>query len=256
MDRQSKYNSNNIFNSVKQYFDNTSSTPIVGAGITVSRNDGVIFNFSETREGIYQWSPNGDETLGTSENTFNLKIEVNGKEYTSSTAMNRVPPIDSLIQEFVEGELFQDDGIYVEFFARDIPGNGDAYWIKSFKDDRFLNRASELNISYDGGFDAGSQIDGVIFIPPIRDFINELSEDDLPTPWNVGEVSRVEIHSLSQEAFNFLEIARDQINNGGNGIFSLPLANTRTNITNSTGGLRPLGHFNVAAVSRMEITIE
>ena len=74
-------------------------------------------------------------------------------------------------------------------------------------------------------------------------------------PYNEGDVVRVEIHSISNEAFNFLEVARDQINNGDNGIFSIPLANTRTNIT-SEEGKAVLGFFNIAAVSSASILVE
>jgi len=58
----------------------------------------------------------------------------------------------------------------------------------------------------------------------------------------------VEIHSISNEGFQFLETARDQITNGDNGLFAIPQANTRTNVE-SNGGLPVLGFFNVAGVS-------
>ena len=67
-------------------------------------------------------------------------------------------------------------------------------------------------------------------------------------PYEEGDTVLVELHSINNQAFNFLEIARDQINNGDNGIFSIPLANTRSNITASDDSL-VLGFFNVAGVS-------
>ncbi len=241
----------------RQFFDNTTPEPVTNANVTLTKNDGTIFIFNDNNQnGKYEWEPSTNETLGISGDQFSLEIDINGDLFTAETTMNRVPPVDSITQEFRDDEIFLDDGIYLEFFARDPQGTGDAYWIKAFKNGEFLNRASQLNIVFDAGFDSGSQLDGIIFIPPIREFINELDNDDIDTPWKPGETSKVEIHSLSIDAFNFLEIARDQINNGSNGIFSLPLANTRTNITNESGGLKPLGLFNVAAVSSLEIQVE
>lgn len=240
----------------QQYFDNSEPISVNNATVSITRDDGSTFEFINQGEGKYIWTPEGDESMGTPGDSYTLTIVLNGETYIANTIMKRVPTVDSITQEFIDDDIINDDGIYVEFFARDFEGTGDAYWIKAFKNGEFLNRASQLNIAFDAGFDAGSQLDGIIFIPPIRDFINELNEDDLGIPWNPGEVSKVEIHSLSNDAFNFLEIARDQINNGSNGIFSLPLANTRTNIVNTTGGSEPLGLFNVAAVSSLEKVIE
>ena len=241
----------------QQYFDNSSPIGLSGATVTVTRQDGEVFNFTEgSQSGDYLWSPTTNSTLGDFGDQFTLQIEIDGEVFQAESTLNRVPPIDSITQEFEENEVFRDDGIYVQFFARDIEGLGDAYWIKTFKNDTFLNNANQLNIAFDAGFDSGSQVDGIIFIPPIRTFINELDEDSAEIPWTQGERVKVELHSINQEAFNFLEIARDQILNGDNGIFSLPLANTRTNITNLSGGLKPLGMFNVSGVTSLSYTIE
>jgi hypothetical protein len=240
----------------QQYFDNSRPVGLDDASVSVARNDGEVFSFINQGDGRYIWSPQADEGLGDVGQTFTLQIDLGSESFTAQTTIQRVPTVDSITQEFRENEIFLDDGIYLEFFARDPSGTGDAFWVKAFKNGEFLNNASQMNLVFDAGFDAGSQLDGIIFIPPIREFINELDEDDIDTPWNPGETCKVEIHSLSLNAFNFLEIARDQINNGGNGIFSLPLANTRTNITNNSGGLEPLGLFNIAAVTSREITVE
>lgn len=241
----------------QDFFDSSDPQPITGAKVVVIKNDQQVIEFvDEENNGFYRWRSDGIMSLGEVGDKFELRITTETNEYTAWSKMKRVPTIDSLVQEFRDDEIFLDDGIYVEFFARDFTGTGDAYWIKAFKNDTFLNKASELNIAYDAGFDTGSRIDGIVFISPIREFVNELDDDDIDVPWQPGEVSKVEIHSLNQEAFNFLEITRDQINNGSNGIFSLPLANTRSNIVNSTSNNEVLGFFNVAAVSSAEITIQ
>jgi hypothetical protein len=242
----------------QEYFDNTNPPVVDNAIVTVTNTTTNTVNlFDEVNgSGEYKWTPEGDATLAKVGDALTLKITYNGDEYTASTIVKRVPVIDSIGQEFRENEIFLDDGIYVQFFARDFVGTGDAYWIKSFKNGAFLNEATDINIAFDAGFDAGSQIDGIVFITPIREFINAKDEDGIDQPWTKGENIMVEIHSLSTDAFNFMEIARDQITNGDNGIFSLPLANARSNIRRQSDGKSALGFFNVAAVTSRSKVIE
>jgi len=125
--------------------------------------------------------------------------------YISSSTVGRVPPIDSIGQEFEEESTFGVAGVRTNFFARDPVGFGD--------------------------------------IPPIRDATNPVGgdDDDETPPWETGDEIKVEIHSISNAAFFFMEIARDQITNGDNGLFATPLANTRGNIINQATGERALG---------------
>lgn len=240
------------------YFDNALPTPLTGATVFVESSAGERFDFIENSPGAYTWEA-GTDSLGTVGTSFDLTINVNGIELQSSSVANRVPVIDSIGQEFEEESLGSVAGVRTEFFARDPIGFGDSYWIKTFKNGAFLNKPDELNIAFDAGFDAGGQVDGLIYIPPIRSLTNPVgddnAEDEVP-PWATGDVIKVEIHSISNSAFFFLETARDQITNGDNGLFSIPLANTRGNIINAASGDRVLGVFNVAVVSRIEDVIE
>ena len=187
------------------------------AQVVVNRNDGTIFEFSHIADGRYVWASEG-QSMGVEGDVFTLNIDYNNRSYSSSTEIHRVPVVDSVGVEFREDEIFSDDGFFTQFFARDPMGIGDAYWIKTFHNGSFLNKSQELNIAYDAGFDAGSGIDGLIFIPPIRELTNRLDENLLPMPYEEGDTVLVELHSINNQAFNFLEIARDQINNGDNGI--------------------------------------
>ena len=83
------------------------------------------------------------------------------------------------------------------------------------------------------------------------------TDDDFDVPpYEPGDSVRVEIHSITEEAFNFLSIAKEQMTNGDNTIFALPLANTKSNVFHSASGERALGFFNVAKVSTGGRTIE
>lgn len=238
----------------QSYFENTTPEGVENAIVKVTRSDGKVFDFSSEGEGYYITGTARD-SLGFVGDEYELSILAGDVEYTATSKMNRVPVIDSIGIEFRDDELFSDDGFYANFYARDFQGRGDAYWIKTYANGIYLDKATELNLAYDAGFDAGTGVDGIIFITPIREFVNRLDDDGLVFPYVAGESIRVEIHSISMEAFNFMEIVRDQINNSQNGIFSLPLANARTNISSSDGS-GVVGFFNVAKVSISERVVE
>ncbi len=236
------------------YFNSAFTQGLDEAEVNLTRDDGTVFNFTSAGDGNYRWGSQGGDSLGEAEDEFALEIKYNGKTYSAESRFNRVPVIDSIAQEYFESELGRDDGIYTEFFARDLEGDGDTYWIKAYKNGQFLNRPQEMNLAYDAGFSAGSNSDGLIFIPPIRDAINPQDEDN--QAWVVGDVCLVEIHSLNLDAFYFMGEAFTQMTNGDATIFALPVANVDGNIRSSDEGEEVLGMFNLAMVSSYEQVID
>ena len=98
---------------------------------------GVVFDFVDTGNGNYVWTPNNNATIGSPGNSFTLNIAIDGKTYESSSTMNPVPLVDSITYEFRDDEIGGPDGIYAQFFSRDLPGLGDSYWIKTYKNGEF-----------------------------------------------------------------------------------------------------------------------
>lgn len=229
------------------FFDNSLPTGIEDAVVTIQRSDDSQIVFTHRGDGQYIYDGT-TTTIGEIGEVLDLSIVYQGVTYSATSRINRVPTIDSIGVEFRENEIFSPDGLYAQFFSREPVGLGDTYWIRTFANGDFLNSAQELNIAFDAGFDGGAGVDGIIFIPPIRELTNRLDGNGLPIPYIEGDTVLVEIHSISNEGFRFLETARDQISNGDNGLFSIPQANTRTNVT-AEGGLTVLGFFNVAGVS-------
>ncbi|MEM8908712.1 MAG: DUF4249 domain-containing protein [Bacteroidota bacterium] len=246
------------------YFSNVAAPIITGASVIVSDSDGNQFTFlDDDNNGNYVWTPNPGERFGEIGKSYDLAVRINELEYTASTIMNRVPAIDSITLEDREPELGRPEGIYAEFFSRDFEGPGDCYWIKTYKNGGFLNKPQEINIAYDAGFTAGSQIDGLIFIPPIREAMNRVPDsgddavdnNDLP-PWAIGDSINVELHSISEDAFFYMEQTREQLTLGDAAIFAEPPANVPTNISCSDSNEKPQGFFNVAAVSTLGRVVE
>lgn len=243
------------------YFNNSFAPAVEDAQVAVTDSTGKIFVFNHEGDGNYSWTPDGNENLGSVGMKFFLGIDWNGQQFVSESVMNRVPPIDSIQVEFRESELGLPEGHYAALFARDPTGLGDVYWIKSYKNGEFLNKPFELNLAYDAGFDAGAEVDGIIFITPIREAINRVPDDEGPDnsdvpPWAPGDTITVEIHSLTIPAWKFMSIARDQMTNGANTIFAIPLANAVGNILDVDDQEPALGVFCVSAISSMTKVVE
>lgn len=244
----------------QDYFENEFADGVTDATVTVTRNGEEVLDFLPQGNGDYVWTPE-DRTLGNVGDTFVLNIEWNGNTYSSASTMNRVPEIDSIGFEFREGEFGFEDGLYAGLFVKDFAGVGDTYWAKTWKNDTLLNKPNELNIVYDATFDAGTILDGVAWIVPLREAINPIADSDrendtFQIPYVPGDKIYCEVLSINNEAFRFMQLAIEQMTNGDNGIFTLPIANTRGNVTRDTDGELVLGMFNVAAVSTIEVVVE
>ncbi len=251
------------------YFESTAPTPELGATVQIIDDNATAYDFLDSdNDGVYTWTPPAGSSFGNVGDSYGLMITTaSGIQYSASSAMKRIMPIDSIVLEDREDEEFGDPpGIYAEFFARDVPGEGDSYWIKTFKNGSFLNKPQEMNIAWDAAFTPGSGVDGVIFITPIRQFINRQPDsgddatdtDDLP-PWAVGDSISLEIHSLNSDAFMFLEQSLTQMTLGDAGIFAEPPANVPTNIETLNSNApedEAIGFFNISAVSTLGRLVE
>ena len=242
------------------YFENTFLPGLNGATVQVEDlTDQVMYDFQAgTEEGAYEWEPTPSQpTFGKIGNAYKLIVELGGSVYESFSVMGRVPEIDSIAYRFEEGNSFFPDSYFAQFYAFDPQGEGDTYWIKAWKNGQFLNKPSEINISYDAGGSPGAIIDGITFISPIRDGINPFDQDEddnFISPYSPGDSVYVEIHSINNDTYTFLnEVAVQTDRPGGFAeLFAQPLANVSSNIQvvdESPDDTPAIGFFNISAVS-------
>lgn len=239
------------------YFENSNPAGVSGAVVSVKDPKGKTFSFTEDdkKPGNYLWKPALNEVFGTVGDTYTLTIQISGERFESSSRMGRVPPIDSITFEADKRLGSKEPITRAEFWATDPVGTGDAYWIRSYKNGVMLNKPSEINFAYDAGFSEGGVTDGVTFITPIRRRINPNDKDangKALSPFVGGDSVNVQIHSVTKQAFNYLNQVSIQTDRPGGfqELFSTPLANVSTNISNTnTNGSKALGFFNVSAVS-------
>jgi len=174
--------------------------------------------------------------------------------------------IDSV--NFVRGQV-PEDSYYAEFWSREEEGVGDAYWIKSYINGELQTGLQDIITCIDAGASSeGAVIDGIPFIPPIRRAVTKFENDDdgnLMSPFKKGDSLYVEIHSVTFEAFDFLNKTAIQINRPGgfSELFAVSLSNVPNNliVTNiSDGSIDPnypvVGFFNVSSVHGMGNTLD
>lgn len=243
----------------RPYFDNGAPQPALNATVAVVELETeAIYSFTDTdNDGYYTRVPAANDSFGTIGNTYALLIEHQGVTYESIARLHPVPPIDSITFEYNEKDaFFEEDWYYADFWARDIAGPGNTYWIKAYKNGEFLDKPEEINVAYDASFSPGGEVDGLVFIQPIRTAINRFENDDAPapSPYQEGDTLKVELHSISQEAWFFLSRVRDETvrNPGFAQLFANPLANSPTNLV-ASGDNQVTGFFSVAAVSSLEV---
>ena len=250
-----------ILSSTQDYLDSTSSPSVSGAIVQVSDDQGNVFDFIESAPGEYVWQPTIlKNNLGDVGSSYTLNIQYDGKEIIAQSTMNRTSTIDSV--NFVRGQ-FPEGSYYAEFWSREEAGIGDAYWIKSYVNGIYQNGLDDIITCIDAGASSeGAVIDGIPFIPPIRRGITRFETDDdgdFISPFNEGDSLYVEIHSVTYEAFDFLNKTSIQINRpGGFGeLFAVSLSNVPTNLQVVNDNRFPVvGFFNISAVQGMGNTLD
>lgn len=236
------------------YFHNQDLPPALGASVFIRDEKGHTYSFTDTGDtGTYSYTPDGRRAMVEAGNTYTLHISYQGEEYEAVSTARPAPPVDSILYAY-KGEkdvqFEEEEGYYASFFAMDLPGKGDYYWIKSFRNGIFYDKPAYINLSEDGAF-TNTGLDGQLFIEPIREGITPWDD-----PFQLGDEVKVELHAINADTYHFLTILSEQTNSSG--LFDPPPANVPTNIKNTDpdSGEAALGWFNVAMVSVSKAKIE
>tara|TARA_B110000438_G_scaffold303766_1_gene367157 strand:+ start:1119 stop:2066 length:948 start_codon:yes stop_codon:yes gene_type:complete len=243
------------------YFMSELPKLLSGAEVYLTDEDGNRYDFEESAEG-YVWGDSLSTSFLQVGTSYQLNVSIDGIRFSGISEMNPVPPVDSITFKYQKEDFSTDEDYYLaEVVATDLVGVGNTYWIKAWKNGVYLNKASEINIAYDAGFSAGGNIDGQVFIQPIQELINPFDTDEagealIEPPYSIGDTIYVEILSISESAFYFLnEVKIQTVRSGGFGaLFAPPFSNVSTNLMNEdvNSTIHPVGFFNVSAISSLE----
>lgn len=231
------------------YFSQKANDAISGASVNIKDiTTGQLYNFADNANGNYVLNLASTDTMGKIGHQYELTVTHQGSVYTATSTMFRTTKIDTIIAEYKgKGTFGTDEGYKLSFLGLDPAGVvPDYYWIKSYRNGVFYNKGIDINISMDGANGAGT--DGLFFIPPIANGITPRGER-----FNKFDMCRVEIHSLSEQAYNFLAQVQTQTTNFG--LFATTPENVKTNIT-TTSTTKVVGWFNVAAVNAKQRIVQ
>lgn len=230
------------------YFSGQNPPPVTNGlvvlkDLTVAKN----YTFTNMGNGDYTYSITAADTIAVVTHDYELNVMYDGKIYTSFCKQNRSTVIDSITYHFHKKNAFSDEGYFCKFWAFDPQGpEPDYYWVKAFRNGIMFNKGSQINLALDGAYSAGA--DGFIFIPPIAEAITPFN--DL---YDYADVCRVEIHSISKEAYFFLYQVQQQTTNSG--LFATTPENVRTNINTPEGATKAIGWFQMSSVGFLQKTI-
>lgn len=226
------------------YFDNATAPAATGATVSVADDRGKTFAFTDPdNDGYYVWMPTvASDTLGRIGRTYSLSITFGGETYRASSRMNRVPTVDSIVfRKQKINPLSSTEGYQAEFYARDFPGATDYYRVRYYRNGQLQNRPRDIITLEDASFPGSADTDGLVFIRPFRRSVNP---DSL---YQLNDTLKVEVMSLTADAFEFWQQFSQQITNGG--LFATPPANVPTNITNTrANGPKATGFFLASAI--------
>jgi len=193
------------------------------------------YMLSEGEKGKYylpqNWSPKIDDE-------YQLKVEIEGKNYTASHVMRPCPNIENVFSDIIESENEEFDFIAYENFIsfQEIPGEGDAYYAIDYIKGTLIG-----DTITNGGFADDAFVDG--------EYFEDISVTNYDYPFAKGDTAVIEFYSIGLETSKFLqdidgEIYRDSP-------FDPPPANVRTNIS---GGA--VGYFIVSDARRVEMIVD
>jgi hypothetical protein len=228
------------------YFDNVPNPAVTGAIVKITDDSGHVFIFAEnTVPGDYIWTPSITDTI-TIFNSYTLSVISAGEEFQATSIAYPVPAIDSvnyITKKIPAGENKGKDQYIGSFYANDIEGMPNFYWIKSYQNGVFFSKPQQMNTSQDGAF-AGGGTDGLMFIQPIREgifpFDSKIASNDSIT---------VNLYALNPETYFYLNEVYSQTTNSG--LFATPPSNVSTNIKNinPNSTTKGLGWFNIGEIT-------
>ncbi|EOR96558.1 hypothetical protein ADIARSV_0189 [Arcticibacter svalbardensis MN12-7] len=224
---------------VKLYYTNPvlsdgSYEVVTKAILTLKDNLKNVEILKESSPGWYQIST----IKGREGRTYTLNIKTTDGTYEAISTMPRLTMTPDTVQFKYEMKsiVYPDEGYYPVINGRELEGIGDFSQFKIFKNNKFLNKANEINLFKD------EYVDG--------NYISNY-ELDIDSAFVSGDLIRVEAWSLTKENYVFWDDIQTQLNNSG--IFATPLPNAHSNIFKITQESKDVtGFFGTSMVKSVQ----
>jgi len=211
-------------------FFEDSLTTVKNAKVTVTKDDGQVFEFAHDSAGFYRTSQFDAELM----EKYYLKVEVNNEVYTAEETFMPVVKIDSVTQRNDAG--FGSDEIELKAYYTDPAGEQNFYLFTFFVN--FIQFPT-TEIFEDEFFDGNT-----IFALYQEE---ELSKGDRVNIQNFG---------LSEQFHDYMFVLLSQIGDSG-GPFETQPATVRGNIINETNPDNfPFGYFSLSETDQFIYTVQ
>jgi hypothetical protein len=200
------------------YFSDSTFSPYKGAKVILTDSSGSTENLTEISPGIFPIR----KTQAQLGHTYYLDIYTSNDHFRASTHIKRLSPtLDSVHAQYhTKSPQYDSSGYYLYLYGQELPGLGDNAWIRVYRNQVPLSSASDLFVINDD-FTDGKYYSGVS-IRTHEAFKN-------------NDIARVEIWSITKDAYNYLDQIQTQINNRG--IFQTTPANVPTNFLSTQTGI-------------------
>lgn len=206
--------------------DSSKFIGVTNASVTMTDSEGKVFEFSHEPRfpGLYQTTKARPRPLIT----YNLRVEVDGKTYTSSSTMPMEVKLDSI--GIITDNFFNKETKTIAAVYKDPPGISNYY--------RFIlyvNKIPSKGIfAFNDKFNDGKEVTA-----ELRNSDEDLKQND---------VVRVEMQTIDKNVFKYFEGLDQNENRGG---ASTTPANPVSNISNGA-----LGYFSAHTVQSGTIKIK
>ncbi len=238
-----------------EFFHSTEPPAVTHANVVLKDlTAGIDYQFTNEGNGFYIYNVPLSDTLAKADHQYELNVTIDGYLYKSTSTQKRGAIIDTIVPELIPpgsgfGTPTTDSLWFCTLEAYDLTSiNTDYYWIKTFRNDSLLFGPGDINICIDGT-GGPVMIDGVESTPftAPATFLGFKS-------YKRGNTCKAEIHSITQETYNFFTQASTQLNNSG--LFATTPENIKTNIISpSDAPIKATGWFNMATVTSYSIKI-
>ncbi len=218
------------------FFSNAPPPPASGAAVSVRDGSGGVFPFAETAPGVYTTS----HLAAAIATTYTLTIDWEGDTYAATATALPVAPIDRLYFVFVEKTVITErEGYRATIDYVDPAGVANFYLWEQFVDGELTllpDPGNVLNLVSEDTFYDGQ---AVLAYQP---------NDEIAL--QAGQTSEIRQVALSRAAYDYYLALFEQNSLGSGDPFSIPPANVRGNVSNTTTpGRLALGYFEAAEVS-------
>lgn len=199
------------------YFNNTSATPLITDAVV----DVNGITFTHVGDGIYK-APLG--YVGTTGSIYNLKVKYQGATYTSSTTLEPMFEVDTVLSYFKPASGFIEEGYAVAYLAKDNRARTKYTYF------RFGFRNTKDTEGKDSLFDVRILFDNR------NSVMNEPFVFELPfLRLQPNDTALLIFRSIDEPVNRYYQALNNRGNTGGP--FSTPPANLPTNISGGALGL-------------------